>query len=323
MKNIVAIIAGEPNSISSEIIFKSFKLKKKLRYNNFFIIGNIELFKKQKNKLKLSLKINEINANFTSGDLKKNGIPIFNVKYHQKKPFEKISNKSNKYIFKCFEQALHLIRKRKITGIINCPISKKFLLKKNFNGITEFLSKRAKVYGNEVMLLYNKKLSVAPLTTHIPIKKVSQKINKKIIIKKIKTINIFYKKNLKKTPIIGILGLNPHNSEIETNSEENKIIIPAIKILKKSKIKAIGPLSPDSSFAVYKKHKLDVILGMYHDQVLTAYKAIFNLDAINITLGLPYIRISPDHGVGEDIVGKNKANPKSLIESMNFFKNIK
>ena len=173
------------------------------------------------------------------------------------------------------------------------------------------------------MLLYNKKLSVAPLTTHIPIRKVSQKISKAKIIKKIKTINIFYKKNLKKTPIIGILGLNPHNSEIEINSEENKIIIPAIQILKKSKMKVIGPLSPDSSFAVYKKHKLDVILGMYHDQVLTAYKAIFNHDAINITLGLPYIRISPDHGVGEDIVGKNKANPKSLKESMNFFKNIK
>ena len=74
---------------------------------------------------------------------------------------------------------------------------------------------------------------------------------------------------------------------------------------------------------VYKKHKLDVVLGMYHDQVLTAFKAIFGLNAINITLGLPYIRISPDHGVGEDIMGKNKANPRSLKESISFFKNIK
>ena len=123
--------------------------------------------------------------------------------------------------------------------------------------------------------------------------------------------------------MIGIRLSPPHNNEFEMHSEENKIIIPAIKILKKSKIKVIGPLSPDSSFAVYKKHKLDVVLGMYHDQVLTAFKAIFGLNAINITLGLPYIRISPDHGVGEDIMGKNKANPRSLKESISFFKNIK
>ena len=323
MKNAVAIIAGEPNSISSEIIFKSFKFKKKFRYENFFVIGNIALFKKQKKKLKFNLKINEINENFTTKDLKKNALSIFNVEYHQKKPFEKISNKSNKYIFKCFEEALRLIREKKIIGIINCPISKKFLLKNKFIGITEFLSKKAKVYGSEVMLLYNKKLSVVPLTTHIPIKKVSQEINKTKIIEKVKTINIFYKKNLKKTPIIGILGLNPHNDSVETSSEENKTIIPAIKILKKLKIKVIGPLSPDSSFSIYKKYKLDVVLGMYHDQVLTAFKALFGFNAINITLGLPYIRISPDHGVGEDLMGKNKANPKSLKESIRFFKNIK
>ena len=87
--------------------------------------------------------------------------------------------------------------------------------------------------------------------------------------------------------------------------------------------KISGPISGDSSFMIYKKYKFDVIIGMYHDQVLGPFKALFQYDAINITLGLPYIRISPDHGVADDIVGKNIANPKSLIESIKFFNNIK
>ena len=106
-------------------------------------------------------------------------------------------------------------------------------------------------------------------------------------------------------------------------SEEREIIFPAIKTIKKSKIKILGPISPDTSFMLFKKYKLDVILGMYHDQVLTPFKALYNFNAINITLGLPYIRISPDHGVAKDIIGKKIASPKSLMESIKFFNYIK
>ena len=93
--------------------------------------------------------------------------------------------------------------------------------------------------------------------------------------------------------------------------------------MKKRGFKIVGPISPDSSFMVYRKHKLNVIIGMYHDQVLTPFKALFKYNAINITLGLPYIRISPDHGVAENITGKNIANPNSLIESIKFYNYIK
>ena len=84
-----------------------------------------------------------------------------------------------------------------------------------------------------------------------------------------------------------------------------------------------GPISSDSSFVIFKKYKFDVIIGMYHDQVLAPFKALYNFSAINITLGLPYIRISPDHGVAENITGKRIANPNSLIESIKFFNYIK
>ncbi len=208
-------------------------------------------------------------------------------------------------------------------GFINCPVCKESLFKKKYQGITEFLSKKTNKSGNEVMLIYNKKLSVSPITTHISLKQVSRKINKLEIIKKVKIINNFYKKIFRKKPNIAIMGLNPHNSSSTKESEEKEIIFPAIKAIKKSGIKAMGPISPDAFFAIFNQYKIDVIVGMYHDQVLSPFKTLFKYDAINITLGLPYIRISPDHGVAENIIGKNVANPNSLIESIKFFNYVK
>ena len=324
MNKPIAIIAGEPNSISSEIIFKCWKLKKKYIHKPLFIIGSVQLLNLQMKQLKYKIKIKKINKHFKIRDLNEIGLPVYDIDYTQKKPFEKISSKSNKYIFKCFEVALKFVKDKKILGFINCPISKEYLFKNKYQGVTEFLSKKLnKKNNNEVMLIYNKKLSVSPITTHIPLNQVSKKINKYKIIKKVKIINNFYKKFLNKKPNFAILGLNPHNFSISKKSEEKKIINKAIKSLVKLKINAKGPVAPDSSFVIFKKYKFDVIIGMYHDQVLSPFKALYNFFAINITLGLPYIRISPDHGIAEDIVGKKIANPNSLIESIKFFNYIK
>ena len=319
----IAIIAGEPNSISSEIIFKVWKLKNKFIHKSFFIIGNIDLLNKQKKKLKYSLKIKKINGNLNARELNKNYLPVYNIDYKQKKPFEKINYKSSKYILKCFDKAINFVKLNKIQGLINCPISKKYLLKNKYDGITELLAEKFKVQGNEVMLLFNKKLSVSPITTHIPLNKVHHQISKRKIIKKIKIINDFYKLRLKKKPIIGVLGLNPHSYSEEKKSEEKKIIIPALHILKKKKIRIVGPIPPDSSFLNYKQYNLDVVVGMYHDQVLTTFKSLFGYKAVNVTLGLPIVRTSPDHGIAEDIIGKKRANPNSLLEAIKFFNYIK
>ena len=324
MNKPIAIIAGEPNSISSEIIFKCWKLKKKYIHKPLFIIGSVQLLNLQMKQLKYKIKIKKINKHFKIRDLNEIELPVYDIDYTQKKPFEKISSKSNKYIFKCFEVALKFVKDKKILGFINCPISKEYLFKNKHQGVTEFLSKKLnKKKNNEVMLIYNKKLSVSPITTHIPLNQVSKKINKYKIVEKVKIINNFYKKFLNKKPNFAILGLNPHNFSISKKSEEKKIINKAIKSLVKLKINAKGPVAPDSSFVIFKKYKFDVIIGMYHDQVLSPFKALYNFFAINITLGLPYIRISPDHGIAEDIVGKKIANPNSLIESIKFFNYIK
>ena len=164
-------------------------------------------------------------------------------------------------------------------------------------------------------------MSVSPITRHISLNQVNAKIKKNEIIKTAITINSFYKRIFHKKPNFAILGLNPHNYSSTKKSTE-KIIYNAIKNLKKSKIKVFGPISTDSSFMIFRKYKFDIIIGMYHDQVLTPFKALYNYNAINITLGLPFIRISPDHGIAENIVGKKIANPTSLIESIKFFNHI-
>ena len=323
MTKSIAIVAGEPNSISSEIIFKIWKLKKKYTHKPFFIIGSVHLLQQQRKYLKFKINIKEIDKDFNIKDLGSKDLPVYNVNYKQKKSFEKVSSKSNSYIFKCFDVASKLVKKKKIIGFINCPISKETLFKKKNQGVTEFLSKKDNKINHEVMLIYNKRLSVAPLTAHIPLGQVSKKINRLKIERKVKTINNFYKNIFKKEPKIAILGLNPHNFSSENKSEEKMMIIPAIKNLKRAGINVVGPVSPDTSFVIYDKYKYDVIFGMYHDQVLTPFKTLFKYEAINITLGLSYIRVSPDHGIAENIVCKKMANPQSLIESIKFFNKIK
>lgn len=319
----IAIIAGEPNSISSEIIFKIWKLKKKYKHKPLFIIGSIKLLNLQKKKLKYQIKIKDIGDNFKINDLKGNHLPVYNIEYSQKKFFDKISNKSNKYIFNCFETAIQFIKKKKIIGFVNCPVSKETLFKNSHQGVTEFISRKINKKGKELMLIYNKKLSVSPITTHIPLSQVNKKINQNKIINNVKTINNFYKKILKKKPRFAILGLNPHNFSNLKKSEERLIIKKAINRLKKLKIEVFGPVPADSSFLIFEKYKFDVIIGMYHDQVLAPFKALFKFNAINITLGLPFIRTSPDHGTAENIKGRRVANPESLIEAIKFFNNIK
>ena len=272
MNKSIAIIAGEPNSISSEIIFKSWKLRNQFIHKPFFVIGSIKLLNLQKKKLKYKIKLKKIDDRFKINDLKGGELPVYDIEYIQKKPFGKISNKSNKYIFKCFDVAIKFVKDKKILGFINCPVSKEHLFKNKYQGITEFLSRKTGQKDNEVMLIYNKELSVCPVTTHIPLGQVNKNISQYKIVKKVKIINNFYKKIFSKRPNFAILGLNPHNFSSSKKSEEKKIISRAIKTLIKLKIRVTGPVAPDSSFMIFKKYKFNVIIGMYHDQVLTPFK---------------------------------------------------
>jgi len=249
-------------------------------------------------------------------------INLINVKLNFKKPFNKITNKSSKYIQECFDIAINIMKKKLGFALINGPISKKHFFHGKYNGITEYLAYKTFKKNSEVMLIYNKLLSVCPITTHIPLKDVSKKISSNQILKKIITINKFYITNLKKIPKFAVTGLNPHCESNFKNNEEDKIIKPAIKQARKKNLKVKGPFPADTLFTKNNKKKFDVVIGMYHDQVITPLKTLYNFNAINITLGLPFIRISPDHGTNNQMLGKKKSDPTSLKDALFFLKKL-
>ena len=312
----ILIINGEPNSIFSELLFKSLKY---LKINKpIILISSYSLLKLQMKKLNYNFKIKFLDKNnLEKYKLSNKSINLINIEYDQKKAFNKISKKSKNFIKKSFDLAFKLIKEKKITKVINGPISKKHFLENKFLGITEYISNHF-LKKNTCMIIFNKELSVSTITTHLPLKLVSKNINKKNIKDKIKLIDNFYKKTFNIKPRIGVLGLNPHCESIHKYNEDTKIIKPVVNRMKSIGYNISGPHSADTIFLKNNRKNFDIIVGMYHDQVLTPIKTLYEYDAINITLGLPFIRISPDHGPNESMLGKNKSNPLSLIKAISF-----
>ena len=314
MKKII-LLSGDPNSINSELIYKSWKkipisLKKRI-----YLITNYNLIKKQLKALRYRislLKVKNINVNSSSQSLK-----VIDIKLKFKNPFKVSRRSASKFVLDSLNFAHNQALKNDVAGIINCAIDKKLLNKKK-TGVTEYLASKCKIKNSsESMLIANDKFAVSPITTHLDIKDVAKNLSKNKIVLKIMTINKWFKKLIKRNPKIGILGLNPHNAELIKGSEEKNIIIPAIKMMKKKGLNIYGPLISDTLFINdYKKY--DVIVGMYHDQVITPFKTLFKFNAINITLGLKYLRVSPDHGTATNLIKKNKGNPASLMKCFKF-----
>jgi 4-hydroxythreonine-4-phosphate dehydrogenase len=312
----ILIVAGEPNSVFLEIFFKSLKSNK---YKSpLILICSKKLLIKQMKKFNFKKKINIINTiNINNRILKKNDINLINIGLNLNSFSKKNTTKSQIYIKECFDIAFKIIKKNITDKFINGPISKDKFLNKKFFGMTEYIANEFKV-KNSAMLIYNEELSVCPITTHLPLKSVPSKINRKLIIKKIKLIENFYKNDLNIKPKIAVLGLNPHCESIDKFNEDKMILKPTINSIKKLGIKVSGPYPADTIFLKNNRKKFHVIVGMYHDQVLTPLKTLYEYDAINITLGLPFLRISPDHGPNEKMVGKNLSNPLSLKKALKF-----
>ena len=312
----IIIVAGEPNSVFFEIFLKS--INKNYFRSPIILIASKYLLLKQIKFFRSKIKFCELD--YSKKKLNKNNldkINLINVDYKQNKLFEKISDKSNIYIENCFKIALEILNNKLSNKLINGPVSKKYFLNKNFIGITEYLKK--KTNSNDVaMIIYNKSLSVCPLTTHLPVKYITKKITKSAIINKVNIINSFWKEYFNKKPKIAVTGLNPHCESVDIFNEDEKIIMPTIKLLKKDNYDISGPFPADTLFLKYNRKKFDVIIGMYHDQVLTPIKTLFEYDAINVTAGLPFIRVSPDHGPNEQMLGKNNSNHLSMLRSMQF-----
>ena len=312
----IIIVPGEPKSIFFEIFFKALKKDNKF-LTPLILIGSYKILQKQMNKLKFNKKINLLNIkDLGNYNLNNKFINLIDVEFSYRKSNRDLKF-SNLYIKNCFNVAFKILKSGYTYKFINGPINKNKFLKKKYLGITEYIAKnfQIKKFG---MLIYNENLSVSPLTTHLPLKQISKKINKNLIKKQVVLIDSFYKKNKGFKPKIALTGLNPHCESIHRFNEDIKIIKPTVSYLKNLGFKVFGPFAADTIFLKNNRKKYDVILGMYHDQVLSPFKTLFEYDAFNITLGLPFLRVSPDHGPNEKMIGKNLSSPLSLIKAIKF-----
>jgi len=308
----LAITMGEPGGINSEIFLKASKEINKI---NSFIICDPSWIEKS---LEFFNKKNSINILDQNLDIKENYINIMPTKRKVIFKLGKPNKRNNSAIIESIDKAIYLAKNKKVSGIVTLPIYKKNLIEDGFKfpGHTEYLSYKDK--SDSLMVLMNKKLKVATVTTHIPITKISKSLNKSLIIKKINILNESLIKDFKiNSPKIAISSLNPHaGEEGRIGREEIDIIIPALKHLRRNNINVVGPLPADTLFNKDNLKEYDARLCMFHDQALIPIKTLDFFNGINFTSGLSFIRTSPDHGTAFNISGKNIANPSSLISSI-------
>lgn len=246
----------------------------------------------------------------------------------------KPTKSSGLYAYNSLKEAVSFARKNKKCALVTGPVSKYVinLSIKNFSGQTDAIAKLCNISPNDVIMLFvANDLRIALFTRHISLKSVPARITKNSL----RRFLILLNKELKKwfhikNPKIGILGLNPHAGEKGLfGNEENKIISPTIKKLNKFGLKTYGPLSPDATLAKVgqnfirkKKQSYDVLVSFYHDQALPMFKAVAGMNGVNVTLGLPFLRVSVDHGTAFDIAGKNKASNESLISAIRLIEKL-
>ena len=321
-KKIVLISAGDPSSIASELTIKALQSGKIIDDILPIIVTDSSLIENHKNIIKDNWKINEIKDENNFLDYKKKSFNIIPMKIGNKVKLGSPSVKNCDFIKSSIIKCIELENKTIASAIVTNPINKNIMYQAGFKyaGHTEFLATFSKKNIQPVMMLVSEYLKTIPLTIHVPIKDVPNLITSELIVSTIKITSNYLKKYFGiNKPRIVITGLNPHSGENgEIGLEEQKIIIPCINDIKNnSSIILNGPLSADTIFSYQQRQTYDVAICMYHDQALIPIKTLDFNNAVNVTLGLDFIRTSPDHGTGFDIAGKDKANPGSLISAIN------
>ena len=230
-------------------------------------------------------------------------------------------NKKNSVAqFKSMEFIVHELQNNRYDALVTLPISKNMLSDEfiNFKGHTEHIASLTHLLGKEVMMLASNNLRVALATTHIPISKVPNSISYDSLKQTLKTLHHDLKSKFKiLNPKIIVTGLNPHSGENgDFGSEEIDIIIPLLNDLNSQGYNLIGPIPADTAFTKKYINQSDAFLAMYHDQGLAPFKALSFGKGVNITLGLPFIRTSVDHGTAFDMVGSKNIDPSSFYEAI-------
>ena len=321
LQKIILISAGDPASIASEITIKAIQCLLDDNHLKTIVISNPNLIENAKTLVKSNIALNVIKDLKKFSDFKNNCLNLIPLNIPHEVILGKPNYQNSSFVINSIQSCVNILHSSIASAMVTNPINKNIMHKAgfNFDGHTDYLESVSVLKKKAIMMLVTEELRTVPLTIHVPLKKVPLLITKDLILNTIKTIinefNLYFGIN---KPRILITGLNPHAGENgDIGLEENEIIIPAILEAKKNlNCSLIGPVSADSAFAPSFRKQYDVAICMYHDQALIPIKTIDFHNGVNVTLGIDFIRTSPDHGTGFDIAGKNIANPESLIASI-------
>ena len=314
MKKIVVTL-GEPAGIGPDL---GVLLSHKKIYKNIIFIADPSLIYQSANKLNKKIDINIMENISSKTYSNKNLMNLLPVKLCVKNKPGLMNYKNSKYVVNTIELAANLCLDKKVSAMVTGPISKSILNKAGFkiSGHTEFLADICK--KKSLMLLMNKKIKVALHTTHLPIQSVTKEVTKAKLKKTISLLNEEMKiKFAISKPKILVTGLNPHAGEDGLlGMQDSKIIAPVIKDFKIKNVDVDGPVAADTAFLRKNIAKYDVILTMYHDQGLPVIKFDDFKTTVNVTLGLPIVRVSVDHGTALELVGTGKIDTSSFEEAI-------
>ncbi|HOW58522.1 MAG TPA: 4-hydroxythreonine-4-phosphate dehydrogenase PdxA [Candidatus Omnitrophota bacterium] len=322
---VIAITMGDPGGVGPEIIAKALKKERPASSCAFLVIGTREVCERLRKRIGLFLSFREWNG-MGKAALKGGGIYFLDISkgLRQGGKFQigKISVENGSLALAAIERAARLAKQKIIQAIVTAPVNKAAmrLVDKKFIGHTEFFAQKEKV-KNYAMMFSSSKLKVTLATIHVPLKKVSMLLSAKGIEEKILLTHDALRRGFDiKKPRLAVCALNPHGKE--AGIEEGKTIEPAVRRAQKKGVDVVGPQSADQLFHAAYTGKYDALICMYHDQALGPFKMVAFNEGVNITLGLPYVRTSPDHGTAFDIAYQDKADPSSMLAALRLAKSL-
>ena len=319
---LLALTMGEPGGVAPDITLQAWQELKNTALT-FFVVGDLSKLRARAKKLQLEVPLIYISKPEDAHEIFKTALPILPLELENDVVSGTASPDHAKNVISSIDRCVDFALNGKVQGIVTNPIQKESLYQAGFNhqGHTDYLAHLAREAGKQatpVMMLSSSNLRTVPVTVHIPLRDVATSLTKQAIVEQTTVVDRDLRKYFGiKKPRIGITGLNPHAGENRTiGLEERDIIEPAVHELREADVDVSDPLPADTVFHEEARSAYDCFICMYHDQALIPVKTIGFHEGVNTTLGLPFIRTSPDHGTALSLAGTGRANPLSLISAI-------
>ncbi|OUS13040.1 4-hydroxythreonine-4-phosphate dehydrogenase PdxA [Rhodospirillales bacterium 47_12_T64] len=315
----LAVTMGEPAGIGGELSLRSWSARQK-DSSPFFVIDDPQRLKEISTSLSLNVPIEKISSPSETTECFKHALPVIEQKLVEDVAPGKPRTSNGGSVLASIQRAVSFVQSDQASAVVTNPINKLVLYNAGFRhpGHTEYLAELAGSQAASIMMLACKQLRVVPVTIHLSLQEAIQALSRDLIKHTIRTTDSALKKDFGiQSPRIAISGLNPHAGESGSmGREEIELIEPVLEELRHEGINLTDPLPADTMFHARAREEYDVAVCMYHDQALIPIKTLDFDGGVNITLGLPFIRTSPDHGTAFNIAGKGIANPSSILAAI-------